>query len=90
MPFGQRRTVGLIVDVATETDVPQGKLRQATEVLDDEPLLSDDDLWMLRFVSSYYHHPIGEVAAAALPTLLRQGRPLVDKQQLIQSHAERR
>ena len=83
VPFGQRRTVGLIVDVATETDVPQGKLRQATEVLDDEPLLSDDDLWMLRFVCSYYHHPIGEVAAAALPTLLRQGRPLVDKQQLI-------
>ncbi len=83
VPFGRRRIVGLVVDVAAETDVPQGKLRQATEVLDDEPLLGADDLWMLRFVSSYYHHPIGEVAAAALPTLLRQGRPLLDKQQVV-------
>ncbi|MGI9232877.1 MAG: primosomal protein N', partial [Woeseiaceae bacterium] len=33
-------------------------------------------LQLLRFTSDYYHHPVGEVAAAALPALLRRGRAL--------------
>jgi primosomal protein N' (replication factor Y) len=44
--------------------------------LDDTPLLSDEALWLIRFTSDYYHHPIGEVAAAALPALLRRGNAL--------------
>ncbi|MDX1509074.1 MAG: primosomal protein N', partial [Woeseiaceae bacterium] len=40
------------------------------------PLLSADDLWLIRFTSDYYHHPVGEVAAAALPALLRHGKAL--------------
>ncbi len=33
------------------------------------------DLWLIRFTSDYYHHPIGEVVASALPVTLRQGQP---------------
>ncbi len=76
VPFGRQRLVGVITEHAVETDVPAAKLRRAIEVLDDEPLLTVEDLWLIRFTSSYYHHPIGEVVAAALPALLRQGRSL--------------
>ena len=76
MSFGRQKQVGIVMDVTGDSDVPADKLKRVSEVLDDGGLLSDDDLWLLRFTSDYYHHPIGEVASAALPTLLRQGRPL--------------
>ena len=44
--------------------------------MDQEPLFTDQDLRLIRFTSNYYHHPVGEVVAAALPTILRHGKPL--------------
>ena len=76
VPFGRRQQVGVVLGRSAESGIPTSKLKRCSEVLDSEALLSDDDLWLIRFVSSYYHHPIGEVVAAALPTLLRQGLPL--------------
>ena len=74
--FGPRRQVGLVLAHAADSDLPAGKLRRCSSVLDDAPLLSEDELRLIRFTSDYYHHPIGEVVAAALPALLRQGKPL--------------
>ncbi len=74
--FGPRRQVGLVLAHAAESDLPREKIRQCIEVLDDEALLGESDLALIRFTSNYYHHPIGEVVAAALPTLLRQGKGL--------------
>jgi primosomal protein N' (replication factor Y) len=76
VPFGRRHQVGVVVGEAVASELPAAKIRHCVEHLDDEPLLSDDDLWLIRFTSDYYHHPIGEVVAAALPALLRQGKPL--------------
>ena len=76
VPFGRREAVGVVLGTAGGSDIAPGKLKRARELLDDEALLSDADLWLIRFVSDYYHHPIGEVVAAALPTLLRQGKAL--------------
>ena len=75
VPFGTRQQVGLVIDHAASTEVP-GKIRRCSAVLDESPLLGPDDLDLIRFTSDYYHHPIGEVVAAALPALLRQGREL--------------
>ncbi len=82
VPFGRREQVGMVLRIAETSDIPSAKMKRCSGVLDAAPLLSDSDLWLLRFTSDYYHHPIGEVVAAALPSLLRQGRPLhatVDK-----------
>ncbi|HSM31783.1 MAG TPA: primosomal protein N' [Woeseiaceae bacterium] len=76
VPFGRQRQVGLVLAHAGSSDVPQGRMRRVIEVLDDKPLLREQDLWLIGFTSDYYHHPVGEVAAAAVPALLRQGRPL--------------
>jgi primosomal protein N' (replication factor Y) len=76
VPFGRRQQVGMVVGYAGTSDVPAGKLKRCSEMLDDKALLSDADLWLIRFVSDYYHHPIGEVVAATLPSHLRHGKSL--------------
>ncbi len=76
VPFGRRRETGIVLGHATESSFAGGRLRRASAVLDDEPLLSEDDLALVRFTADYYHHPIGEVAALALPVALRHGKPL--------------
>ncbi len=76
VPFGRRKLVGVVLGIARTSEVPATRLRRASDCLDDEPLLSDDALWLISFASDYYHHPIGEVAAAALPVLLRKGNAL--------------
>ncbi len=76
VPFGRRRQTGLVLAHARHSELPAGKIRRSIATLDSEPLLRTDDLRLLRFTSDYYHHPIGEVVATALPALLRQGKPL--------------
>jgi primosomal protein N' (replication factor Y) len=76
VPFGKQRQVGLVVAHARDSELPMSRIRRVLDVLDEAPLLREDDLWLVGFTSDYYHHPVGEVAAAAIPALLRQGRPL--------------
>jgi len=71
--FGRSSVVGLILGVSTESDYDLAKLKAIDEVLDGEPLLGEQSLALLRWAADYYHHPIGEVMAAGLPVLLRQG-----------------
>ena len=83
VPFGRRHQVGIVMGQAAGSDHPAAKMRHCSETLDQEALLSADDLWLIRFTSSYYHHPIGEVMAAALPALLRQGKSLYPLQTFV-------
>lgn len=76
VPFGRRRQIGLVIGHASQSELPLPKLRRITKTIDEEPVFREQDLWLIRFTSDYYHHPIGEVIAAALPALLRQGKPL--------------
>src|SRR3989338_2661566 len=76
VPFGPRRlAVGVVLGMAAKSVLPRAKLKRIHEVLDAGPLLTDSQLALLRWAAEYYHHPIGEVIAAALPALLRQGHP---------------
>jgi primosomal protein N' (replication factor Y) len=75
IPFGRRSVIGLLLENCADTRIETGKLRQATALLDSEPVITADVLAMVQWASAYYHHPIGEALAAALPVLLRQGSP---------------
>ena len=71
--FGRRNTVGVLLALTAESGIPVNKLKPAIERLDTEPVISADILAMVQWASAYYHYPIGEALAAALPTLLRRG-----------------
>ena len=76
VPFGRRKQIGLVLGHAESSEFASNKIRRALDSIDDSPLIGSEDLWLIKFTSDYYHHPIGEVVAAALPALLRQGKAL--------------
>ncbi|MEM7358014.1 MAG: primosomal protein N' [Pseudomonadota bacterium] len=76
VPFGKRKLVGIVVALKEQSDYPAERLKEALEVLDDEPLF-EPELWAtLHWISRYYLAPIGEVLEAAMPVKLRQGEEL--------------
>ncbi len=76
VPFGRTRKVGVVMGTSRQTAIDDDRIRPIIEVIDEAPLWRDPELWLLRFTSDYYHHPVGEVVGAALPALLRQGKAL--------------
>ena len=71
VPFGKKRMVGVIIDLADSSSVAPGKLRSALQVLRDSPPLGEADLTLLRFASNYYHYPFGAAVMGTLPPRLR-------------------
>ena len=74
VPFGRGTRVGIIVEVANDSALAPDRLRRALELIDARPLVSPRHIDFLSWAAGYYHHPIGEVWASALPRLLRLGR----------------
>ncbi len=75
LPFGRTEVIGILLEITQQTQVAAVRLKRAKQLLDEDPVLSSELLWLLNWASQYYQHPIGEVVQQALPTLLRQGRP---------------
>ena len=81
VPFGRRSLTGLIVEVGASSQLPRSRLRAALALLDAEPVFDPATFELIRWAAAYYHHPIGEAFATALPALLRAGRPLAAREQ---------
>jgi primosomal protein N' (replication factor Y) len=75
VPFGRQRLIGVVTEGASSSAIPLERLKPILEVLDAEPVLDAAMLALLVWAAEYYHHPIGEVLAAALPKALRLGAP---------------
>ncbi len=76
VPFGKRRLVGVIWDIATKSKVADSRLRPVEKILRDVAPLPREWLALVEFCSGYYHGPLGEVVAAALPPRLRAAKPV--------------
>jgi primosomal protein N' (replication factor Y) (superfamily II helicase) len=74
VPFGRRQVLGILVEVAEDSPIDLARLKPALEVLDSRPVFDAVTFDLLRWAADYYHHPIGEVMAAALPASLRGGQ----------------
>jgi len=77
VPFGRSKKIGLVAAVETHSELPAEKLKSPLRIIDDQPLIGAEMAELLNWASRYYHHPIGEVWFAALPTRLRQGQPAI-------------
>ena len=73
VPFGRRNAIGILLGVTDESGVARDKLKRAVAVIDSHPVIESDVMAMVQWASAYYHCPIGEAMAAALPVLLRRG-----------------
>ena len=77
VPFGQKKVTAIVLSHKKKSDFD--KLRSVEEILDQEAFLSKEILDFLFWSAHYYHHPLGEVLASALPKNLRQGKPATIK-----------
>ncbi|MDR3491129.1 MAG: primosomal protein N' [Gammaproteobacteria bacterium] len=81
IPFHNRQMVGILLEVCDQSEFAVHKLKQAVEIIDDYPVVSADVMQLCLWAAEYYHHPLGDVLETALPTLLRQGKPLALSQE---------
>lgn len=81
VPFGRREMIGILVEVADQSDVPADKLRPAIAVLDDEAPLPPALFKLCLWTAQYYQHSLGDTLSWALPVLLRQGEPAESRQE---------
>lgn len=72
VPFGTSEKNGVIVDVVPSDAIDPSRLKAVSRVLRELPPLPLDWLALVGFVSRYYHEPLGEVIALALPPGLRR------------------
>ncbi len=71
VPFGRSETIGICT--STEVDHPHTKLKSVLAVIDQEPMVATDLLELAQWMTTYYHHPLGEVLATILPAAARKG-----------------
>ena len=73
-PFGSRTVTGVVLRVHAEA--PQGSVREALRLLDEQPALEEDLLKLGRWISDYYCCPLGETLRAMTPLAadIRRGR----------------
>jgi primosomal protein N' (replication factor Y) len=77
VPFRRRKVVGYVLNLTDRlpADLDKEKIRPIDSILDDAPIFSENFLRWLKWISSYYCAPIGEVCRAALPSRLNRISP---------------
>ncbi len=75
--FGRQRLVGIVLGHKAHSKLAGNKLKALQEVLDSKPVFDTDLLQLISWAARYYHHPIGETLATALPSVLlrKTGKP---------------
>ncbi len=73
VPFARGKRFGVLIETATKSALPRERLRHAVRCIDSD-IVPQELLALCRWAAGYYHHPLGEVLATALPTLLRRGQ----------------
>ncbi len=69
--LGTRKLVGIVVEVATHTQVEQKKLKKIIRVLAETEPLREEWLKLTKFTANYYIRSWGEAAVGSLPVFFR-------------------
>ena len=71
VPFGSRKVMGIVVEVDSSTGLEAHQIKKIIRV--DNDILFNEELFKLfKFVSSYYHYPIGQTIHIAVPSNLKK------------------
>ena len=72
VPFGRGEKSGLVVALPAQSERDRARLKPVVHIQREVPALPADWLDLVGFVARYYHAPLGEVVALALPPGLRR------------------
>jgi primosomal protein N' (replication factor Y) len=67
VPFSGQRLMGVVVRVHDDPAAAGVEVKPVQQVLDDEPLLSDELMHLAKWIAQYYVAPLGEVLRGMLP-----------------------
>jgi primosomal protein N' (replication factor Y) len=67
VPFSGQRLMGVVVRVHDDRPTDAATIKPVQQVLDDEPLLSDELMHLASWIAQYYVAPLGEVLRGMLP-----------------------
>lgn len=81
--FGHQQLIGLVCHTFIDSTIDTSKLKAIDSLLDTQSALPGVLLPLMQWAANYYHHPIGESLATALPNALRKGQPLPSNQQRV-------
>ena len=83
VPFGSRKLVGVVIELAAGSELPLEKLATVIDYPDGEQtVLTGEILDLLQWCWRYYKHAPGEVVFSALPTLLRRAAGAIPSEPL--------
>lgn len=74
VPFRSRELIGIIVNISSHSEFDPAKVKPVIQLLDSDPIITQESLLLCRWAANYYHHPLGEVIQAALPLRYREGK----------------
>jgi primosomal protein N' (replication factor Y) len=82
VPFGSRKVMGIVVEVDSSTGLEAHQIKKIIRV--DNDILFNEELFKLfKFVSSYYHYPIGQTIHIAVPSTLKKTEKVLNKKSYI-------
>ncbi|MCY3819168.1 MAG: primosomal protein N' [Gammaproteobacteria bacterium] len=70
VPFGRSEVLGIVTGFR---QMSSHRLKPLIDILDEDALLARDLIALAEWLSSYYHHPLGEVYATLLPSAAKRG-----------------
>ena len=71
VPLGRSKTY-VAIAVKKHGQQPEFKVKPVLEVMDEEPILTESQFNLWRWIADYYMSPLGEVYNAAMPLGLKQ------------------
>lgn len=82
VPFGNRKVIGVIVETNSSTELEVHQIKKIIR-LENEFLLNEELFKLFKFVSSYYHYPIGQTIHIAIPSVLKKTEKALNKKSYI-------
>ena len=76
--FGKKLVTGFVINIKRETKLSNTKLKKIIEIIDNTPVLDEEILNLFKWVSNYYHAPLGQVIGLGTPSYLRNGKEIFD------------
>lgn len=82
VPLRKKQVMAIVMEVGQHSQIAPHKIKQAINILDQEPLLTPAVIELYRWASQYYHYPLGELLFNTLPKIIRKGQTLESFQTL--------
>lgn len=82
VPFGSRKVIGVVVEVDSSTELEAHQIKKIIRV-NHEILFNEELFKLFKFVSSYYHYPIGQTIHIAIPSNLKKTEKVLNKKSYI-------